>query len=306
MKIRIPNVLLIIDILVIVLLLSITFIPSNIIRIILGLPFLLFFPGYLLMAVLFPRKESIDNLERIALSFGMSIAIVPLIGLALNYTTWGIRLEPVLYSISSFVLIMSIVALLRQHRLFKKVEFLTSYEFKMPGWEGSTINKVLSIILALSILGTIGVLGYTVAKPKVGERFTEYSILGNSGKAQDYPSEFIMEGGQITHVKYGADLPETAGERGIVNLEIVNHEYQPTSYRVTMTIDGEPADIFYGDKNIAELGPIELADEEKWEGEIGFVPQHAGDNQKVEFSLIKNDESDPYLSLHIWINVIAK
>ena len=64
-------------------------------------------------------------------------------------------------------------------------------------------------------------------------------------------------------------------------------------------------DIFYSNKKFAGLGPIELYDEEKWESDIGFTPQHAGDNQKVEFSLIKNGESEPYLTLHLWINVIA-
>ena len=244
-----------------------------------------------------------DNLERFALSFGMSIAIVPLIGLALNYTTWGIRLEPVLYVVSSFIIVMSFIALLKQYRLFKRVEFITIREFKLPGWECSTTNKVLSIILALSIIVDIGVLGYTVAKPKVGEKFSEFYILGLNDKAQDYPSEFIMEGDQVTYVKYGADLPEMAGERGIVTLGIVNHEYQPTSYRVTMVIDGEPVAVFDGAENISRLGPIELVDGEKWEQEIGFTPQHIGDNQKVEFFLIKNGGTDPYLTLHLWIDV---
>ncbi|MFC1973920.1 DUF1616 domain-containing protein [Chloroflexota bacterium] len=302
MKIRVPNIILIIDVLVVILILSIIFIPSNIIRIILGLPFLLFFPGYLLMASIFPGKKSIDNLERFTLSFGMSIAIVFLIGLALNYTL-EIRLESVLYAISSFIIIISGVALLRQYRLFKKVEFISSHDLKLPGWEGNATNKVLSIILVISILGAIGVLGYTVAKPNVGEKFTEYYILGNSGEAQDYPSEFIMESSQVTRVKYGTDLPEMAGERGVVTLGIVNHEYQSTSYRITISIDGEPGDIFYSNKNFTELGPIELDDEEKWEGDIWFTPQHAGDNQKVVFSLIKNYESDPYLTLHLWIDV---
>ncbi|MFC1945194.1 DUF1616 domain-containing protein [Chloroflexota bacterium] len=303
MKIRLPSVILIIDILVIILILSITFVQSNIIRIILGLPFLLYFPGYLLMAVLFPRKEGIDNPERVALSLGMSIAIVPLIGLALNYTTWGIRLEPVLYSISFFILIMSFVALLRQHRLFKKVEFLAEHELRLPGWESTTTNKILSIMLALSILGTIGILGYTVANPKVGEKFTEYYILGNSGKAQDYPSKFTMESGQVTRLQYGTEMPEIISERGMVTIGIVNREYRLTSYLVTMAIDGEPVAIFDGVKNISRLGPIELVDGEKWEQEIGFTPQHIGDNQKVEFFLIKNGGSDPYLTLHFWIDV---
>jgi uncharacterized membrane protein len=46
------------------------------IRIILGLPLVLFLPGYSLIATLFPRKDDLDAIERIALSFGLSIAIV--------------------------------------------------------------------------------------------------------------------------------------------------------------------------------------------------------------------------------------
>jgi len=37
-------------------------------------------------AALFPGKDDLDGIERIALSFGLSIAVVPLMGLALNYT----------------------------------------------------------------------------------------------------------------------------------------------------------------------------------------------------------------------------
>ncbi|MDD4876468.1 MAG: DUF1616 domain-containing protein, partial [Dehalococcoidales bacterium] len=270
-----------------------------------GLPFLLFFPGYVLVAVLFVRTEGIDEIERIALSFGMSIAVTALIGLGLNYTPWGIRLEPVLYSIATFILVMSVIALLRQYRLFKKVAFIADYEFKLPGWEGNTSNKVLSIILIIAILGTIGVLGFTVIKPKIGERFTEYYILGIGSKAQDYPTEFTMDSDQVTRVQYGTEIPEMIAERGMITLGIVNHEYQTMSYQITITIDNEPISIFYDDESLAKLGPIELANEEQWEHIIGFVPVHTGENQKVEFLLFKNTESNPYLTLHLWIDVIS-
>jgi uncharacterized membrane protein len=61
------------------------------VRIILGLPLVLFLPGYALIAALFPRKDDLDGIERIALSFGLSIAISPLLGLGLNYTPFGLR-----------------------------------------------------------------------------------------------------------------------------------------------------------------------------------------------------------------------
>ena len=54
------------------------------VRIILCLPLVLFLPGYTLIATLFPRKGDLDGIERVAFSFGLSIAIIPLLGLALN------------------------------------------------------------------------------------------------------------------------------------------------------------------------------------------------------------------------------
>ncbi len=54
------------------------------VRILFGLPVVLFLPGYSLITALFPGKDDLDGIERIALSFGLSIAITPLLGLALK------------------------------------------------------------------------------------------------------------------------------------------------------------------------------------------------------------------------------
>ena len=51
----------------------------------------LFTPGYAIVAALFPRAEEIDWIERFALSMGLSVAVVPLLGLLLSFTSWGIR-----------------------------------------------------------------------------------------------------------------------------------------------------------------------------------------------------------------------
>lgn len=55
--------------------------------------------------------------ERLALSFGLSIAVVPLIGLVLNFTPFGIRLLPILFILSIFTLVMCLIAYLRRLKL---------------------------------------------------------------------------------------------------------------------------------------------------------------------------------------------
>jgi uncharacterized membrane protein len=47
----------------------------------------------------------------------MSIASTFFIGLGLNYSKWGIRLEPIIYAVGGFILLMSIIAIIRRTRL---------------------------------------------------------------------------------------------------------------------------------------------------------------------------------------------
>ena len=89
-------------------------IPYVYIRYVLGSVFVLLLPGYSLIKTLFPTRE-IDNIERTALSIGMSLALVPLVGLLLNYTPWGIRLTPVTLSLLALTIILTITGLLREH-----------------------------------------------------------------------------------------------------------------------------------------------------------------------------------------------
>jgi uncharacterized membrane protein len=271
----IKNELLIINILTILLIVIITFLELSILRIILGLPFVLFFPGYVLVAALFPRKGNIEGIERVALSFGLSIAVVPLIGLILNYTPWGIRLEPILYSVASFIFIMSVIAWLRRKRLPREERFGIEFHLALPAWGGTTWDKALSIILVLAIGGALGTLGYVIATPRVGERFTEFYILGLDGKAEDYPRELKV------------------GEEGRVIVGVINREHETVSYRVEVRIEGVISD---------EVGPIVLEHDERWREIVSFTPHRAG-NQTAKFLLYKIGEVAPYRGLHLWLDV---
>ncbi|MEM1749967.1 MAG: DUF1616 domain-containing protein [Desulfurococcaceae archaeon] len=90
-------------------------------RYVLGTIYVLFLPGYSLIEALYPREEDLTPLERVALSIGLSLAVVPLIGLILNYTPWGIRLPSIISSTAAFIIAMLIIALHRKFNFIKLV-----------------------------------------------------------------------------------------------------------------------------------------------------------------------------------------
>jgi len=87
-------------------------------RYVFGGALILFLPGYSLIQALYPKGE-LDELIRFALSIGLSLAIVPLTGLVLNYTPFGIRLLPVAISIAGITVALLILALTRKHAYYK-------------------------------------------------------------------------------------------------------------------------------------------------------------------------------------------
>lgn len=150
------------------------------------------------------------------------------------------------------------------------------FHLAVPGWGGSVWERVLRIILVLAILGALGTLGYLTISPKVGERFTEFYILGLGGEATDYTNRLAV------------------GEEGRVIVGIINRERESVTYRVEIMIDGA--------KN-SELGPVTLEYNEKREEVLGFTPNRVGDKQRVEFLLYRQGQSQVYHGLRLWVDV---
>lgn len=88
-------------------------------RYFLGSFFVLFLPGFALIKALFPTKE-LEKTERIGLSIGMSIALVPLIGLLLNYTPWGLRITPITLSLLTLTTTLATIGIIREQETLRK------------------------------------------------------------------------------------------------------------------------------------------------------------------------------------------
>jgi len=84
-------------------------------RHVLGAVFVLWLPGYTLIKALFPTKE-LDNIERTAISIGMSLVLVPIAGLLLNCTPWGIRTAPITLSLLALTLTLATAAIIRERQ----------------------------------------------------------------------------------------------------------------------------------------------------------------------------------------------
>jgi uncharacterized membrane protein len=254
----------------------IVFVSSNVPRIIIGLPSILFFPGYALIAALFPGKESLGAIQRVALSFGLSLAVVPLICLLLNYL-WEISLYPILVSIAGFTVMMCALAYFRRSRLVPEQRFEPQINLPTPQWrEQSKLDQVLTAILAIVVIGAIVTVIYVAVHPKPGQRFTEFYLLGSSGTAEDYPRDVVL----------GAEADVIVG--------IANHEGENATYQVRISMDNT---------EVQAIDGVALHDGEKWEKTVALTPTKAGDNQEVEFLLYRVGEPKPYHGLHLWINV---
>ncbi|MCZ7399995.1 MAG: DUF1616 domain-containing protein [Candidatus Methanoperedens sp.] len=253
---------------------------KTIIRTILGIPLVLFIPGYVLIAALFPKKNDLDGIERIALSFGLSIAIVPLLGLGLNFTPWGIRFGPILATLILFSLCLLIIAHSRRLELPGEERFEISLNAAIASVKGEIMgeknrtDKILTIVLILSIMVSLFTLVYVIVTPKQGEKFTEFYLLGPKGKAADYPGE-VIPGNPINLI-----------------VGIVNHEYSDMNYTLKVQI-----------KNNTFLErKILLPHNETWEKPVSFTINNTGSNLKLEFLLYREGNVTPYRETHLWVN----
>ncbi len=332
MKIEIkekPWDLLIVVLLTTLLILTVALTPDSTWRTILGLPFILFLPGYVLISFLFPEDEPLDHIERIALSFGLSIAITPLIGLALNYT-WEISLLPILYSQSLFIYSFSLLAYLRRRSIPSDELYSIEFEINPPDWEDyDWIDKAL-VVATVFLLIASGALAYHIATtPRTGERFTEFYVLGSEGMADDYPTNLTI--GDPGHVILGVRNREhrEMDYQLIVRMASTNIEsLEELENRVEAAEDDEDVELdveinfdfenmvlkdIPEDDNVTltnsttYIKDFTLDHDEEFHRHLNYTVEESG-LYFVQFLLVKPEEFSPqtregYRNLHLWVDV---
>jgi len=332
-------------------------------RIVFGLPFVLFLPGYAFIAALFPEagespadeteanadaettvgadteeivesdtertdeegfslsggdRSGIDGIERVALAFGLSIAIVPLLGLILNFTPWGIRLVPIVITVAGFTLVSTAVAARRRWALPAEERFSVPYQAWITAgrnelFEPETrIDGGLNVLLVLSVLLAVGSVGYAVAVPPQGEQFTEFYLLTETDDgdlvADDYPTTFVR----------GDSAPVVVGignqEQAVVNYSVVVElqEVQPVdggSLNVTNETANASTELEIVNRQRLDQFAATVEHNETWQESRELRPMLTGENLRVQYLLYRGEPptepttENAYRSLHLWVDV---
>jgi len=299
-----PDDLIAAAVITLLLILMIALIPANPVRTLFGLIFILVLPGYVATAALFPNRESIDAIERIALSIGLSIAIVPLAGLALNYTPFGIRLEPILATLSGFVLIVSVIAWRRRIALPEDERFAVDIKIDLSMKGMPMVDRVLTVGIVITLAATLILLAYVVAVPRSGESFTQLALLGPNLKAENYPHNLTLNHSANVFVSVGSF--ET-GERNY-SLVILLQPQNGSGANLTHWRLGDP---LVGTQSLNQgLGMARnftLQPGEYMNSTYNFSISQLG-TFKLRFMLFLEGQSlaqEPYREVYLWLHVRA-
>ena len=287
-----------------------------------GLPLVLFAPGYALVSLLFPgatpddaavdrtlpevRQHGLVGTERAALGFGISVATIPILGVAVSASPWSLTPATVLLSVAGVSAGLSTLAAIRRLRR------PTDRRFALPvrAWTdgarrafstGSPLDRALNVGLAVVVVAAFATVGYAVAAPGDGEHFTNVSLLSQNDTgelvAEDYPRNF------------------TRGESRPMVVELTNHEGHRTRYsvvvelqRVDQAADGGPKVLT--DRKLATFTPTVGAGE-RWRTTHEVTPTMTGENLRLVYLVYEGEPpanpsaDNAYRHVHVWVDVTA-
>ena len=329
-------------------------------RVGLGLVFVLFVPGYVFIAALFPEagespteasepdseseladadhhdrssqsdadtgetltqfstRDGIDGIERTALAFGLSIAITPLIGLALNFTPWGIRLTPIMVALTAFTLVATGIAAYRRWQLPPEDRFSVPYrDWYRTGRDellepDSRTDGILNVLLVASIVLAVGTVSFAILVPPQGEQFSAIYIL-----TEDDDGELVADG-------YPTDFVAGEGQSLVVGVD--NHEHSTVEYTVVVVeqevefVENETASVDddqppVNDTVVTEQRELDrfqttLEHNESWHHEHEVEPTIVGEDIRLVWLLFPGGEvpdepsiDDTEYSNHLWVDV---
>lgn len=254
-------------------------------------PFVTLFPGYTLLATLFPSggthrtypfdrnesglenpmptKSGVDGAERFAFSVLLSIVVVAMVALLANFTPWGVTVVPILYGVAGWTLLWTLGALLRRVRIDAEERYVprplglvSALRFSRgpsASWGNESRSTMFDVALGLSILVFATSLGYAAVNPPQETQaagFTEFYVETEnvSGDVEStYPSQFAP--GETRTLPVGiANHEQTSVDYHLVVLEQrVDGAGENASVRSEAELDRRTVSLDHGERTVLPL-----------------------------------------------------
>jgi uncharacterized membrane protein len=251
-------------------------------RVVLGLTYVLFIPGYCLTMAIFPRINDLKSAERISLSIGLSVASVSILALLLDWLHLGLFPWPILLTEFGGIGLFIAMTLWRRLQLPFDEIYISSIAWQ-PSWNSLSIpKKRLYNVLMVGLL-MAGLAAWIFLTPATDPFTTEFYILGSKGFVESYPYNVRINDG--VQVKVG----------------VINREKSEINYHFEVWVTDNL--ILNKRERVLQSESFLLKPGEKFENSVSWRMPWAGEDQKAELLLFYENDSKPARQLQMWINV---
>ena len=240
----------------------------GLLRIPLAVLALMLLPGYALAAAIFPDRNGQEPAELLALSFGLSLALIAVVSLVWHSSPYGMLPTAAGLTMTAVTLAAAgVAARLRRGLPLQEPTLLLD----LVRWPvGRATLAAGALVCALLSLG----LWLVVFGPQPD--LTEFYLVGANGLAERYPRSAV------------------SGETIDVRFAVVNQRDHTFTYRIVALVDGSA---------VVETAPRSLAPEEQWEDSLSVPIRSAGGASALVFQLWRDADERPIRSLKLTLDV---
>ncbi|SEO22842.1 Uncharacterized membrane protein [Halogranum amylolyticum] len=291
------------------------------IRAVLGGVLLLFLPGYALTTLLFPAERGVSPdrdvrspmagvassgraglplLERLAVGFGLSVALVPVFAWLLGTANAAAAFETtsVLVISAATAVLGTLFGAVRRARLPPSDRYVLPFgdvRRLRALWDVPNVDRALNVALTLSIVVAAVIVTAGIVAPNDGETFTQVSILTEAD-----------DGSLVT-----GDYPDriAPGDSSELVLEVENYEQRRVAYTVVVQL--QRVDDAGRVREQAELTQFSrtLRDGQTWQRPHEVSPTFEGENLRVAYLVYRGEVPEQptldsaYRSVTLWVDV---
>lgn len=271
-----------------------------------------FFPGYAIVAAVFPSNRSListdtasandlDGLFRLTLAIGTSIAASGLLGIAMHLVSIPLTRWSVTVTLSALTYGGLVIAWFRRRRLDQADRYAPGIGPRLRPVRKRAASKpltawILPIIIVVTVFVSVSLVAATVDSPDRAESATELSVL--------LPSE-SNAAGEFPHVLSG-------NESQPVVISVENHESRSVEYAIVVTT--QRTETRDGERVVLESVEhdtlfVSLEAGESRTTQYSYDPQLTGDSIRVAFSLYRGEPPEnktprsAYREVHFWTSI---